>query len=163
MVWVGTAIATFFTILRTWLQYSHNRCLFANDILIFLALMFHVVLSILYQFMSPPMYEVVAVGVKSQIANALFASHFVRYLRLQFAVTYMYWTSLWLVKLALLSFFWRLYESVRTNVRVFVGIMCSITIATWTISLFLQGFACSPSSNFFVPGEESPAVLILPR
>ena len=152
----------FFTILRTWLQYSHNRRLFANDILIFLALTFHVVLSILYQFMCPPMYEIVAVGVKSQIPNALFASYFVRYLKFQFAVTYMYWTSLWLVKLALLSFFWRLYESVRTNVRVFVGIMCSITIATWIISLFLQGFACSPSTKFFVPGKESLVVPTLP-
>ena len=41
------------------------------------------------------------------------------YLRLQFAVTYVFWSALWSVKLALLTFFWRLFDSVRTHVRPF--------------------------------------------
>lgn len=75
------------------------------------------------------------------------------YLRLQFAVTYVFWSALWSVKLALLTFFWRLFESVRTHVRPFWWVMCGITVATWTISLFLQGFACKPASSFFKLGK----------
>ena len=60
LVWIGTALAATFTVTRTRLQYSHNQRLHINDYLICLALIFHIVLSILYQVMSPSMYSLEA-------------------------------------------------------------------------------------------------------
>lgn len=158
VVWVGTALAAIFTVARTRLQYSHNRRLYINDYLICLALIFQLILSVLYQVMSPPMYGLEAAMYGLEQVTTSNIPRFEYYLRLQFAVTYVFWSALWSVKLALLTFFWRLFESVRTQVRPFWWFMCSITIVTWTISLFLQGFACKPASSFFkLGGCSSPS------
>ena len=152
VVWIGTVLAAIFTAARTRLQYLHNRRLYINDYLICLALIFQLVLSILYQIMSPPMYSLVAAMDGLEQITAANIIRFEYYLRLQFAVTYIFWSALWSVKLALLTFFWRLFDSVRTHVRPFWWVMCAVTIATWTISLFLQGFACKPAGSFFKLG-----------
>ena len=78
---------------------------------------------------------------------------FNQYLKYQFAVLYLIWTALWTVKLAILSFFWRLFVSVKTNARIFWWFMCGITITTWIVSLILQAVACSPPSSSFDIGE----------
>jgi len=78
-----------------------------------------------------------------------------KFLKYQFAVLYLIWTALWTVKLAMLSFFWRLFTSVKTNAGVFWWIMCGITIVTWIASLLLQAFASSPPSKSFDMGEYS--------
>ena len=153
VVWIGTALAAIFTAARTRLQYLHNRRLYINDYLICLALVFHLILSILYQVMSPPMYSLVAAMEGLEQITASNLTRFKYYLPLQFAVTYVFWSALWSVKLALLTFFWRLFESVRTHVRPFWWVMCGVTIATWIISLFLQGFACKPVGSFFKLGK----------
>lgn len=153
VAWIGTGLAAMFTAARTWLQYLHNRRLYINDYLIGLALFFHLVLSILYQVMSPSMYSVVAAMDGLEQITASNIIRFDHYLRLQFAVTYVFWSALWSVKLALLTFFWRLFDSVRTHVRPFWWVMCSVTISTWTISLVLQGFACKPAGSFFKMGK----------
>ena len=75
------------------------------------------------------------------------------YLRLQFALTTLSWTTLRLVKLSLLIFFWRLFDSVRTHARLFWWIMCGITVATYIVSMFLQGFNCLPLGSFFTFGK----------
>ena len=153
VIWIGTSLAAIFTVVRTRLQYLHNRRLYINDYLICLAFAVHVVLSTLYQIMSPPMYDLEIVTYRLHQITGSEILRFEFYLRLQFAATYLYWSSLWLVKLALLTFFWRLFESVQTHTRYYWWLMCGITILTWTISLFLQGFACKPPSSFFRFGE----------
>ena len=154
IIWVGTCLAAISTTIRTRLQYRHNQRLYVNDYLICLALIFHVILSILFQLMSPPMYSFVAVLSSSAQPSHSHITHIEYYLRLQFAVTYIYWSTLWLVKLALLTFFWRLFESLWTHARLFWKFMCTITVATWIISIFLLGFACKPPSNLFIFGKE---------
>ena len=103
--------------------------------------------------MSPPIYSLVAAMDGLEQITASNIIRFEYYLRLQFAVTYVFRSALWSAKLALLTFFWRLFDSVRTYVRPFSWVMCSVTIATWTISLFLQGFACKPAGSFFKLGK----------
>lgn len=153
VVWVGTFLAACFTALRTWLQYSHNRRFYINDYLILCALLVHVVLSILYQLIAPPMYELEPIinGFKTVDSSRLHYYNY--YLRLPFAVTTLSWTTLWLVKLSLLTFFWRLFDSVRTHARLFWWVMCGITIATYIVSMFLQGFACLPLGSFYKFGK----------
>ena len=82
-------------------------------------------------------------------------------LRLQYTVTIMWWLGLWLVKLAVLALFWRLFHSVRTQARLFWCFMFGVTISTWVISVFLFSFACLPLGSFYHSGED--AVPVLPK
>lgn len=113
----------------------------------------HIVLSILYQLNAPPMYELEPIVNGFQTPEPSRLHYYDYYLRLQFALTTLSWTTLWLVKLSLLTFFWRLFDSVRTHARLFWWVMCGITIATYIVSMFLQGFACLPLGSFFTFGK----------
>ena len=152
VVWLGTALAAFLTVLRTWLQYKHNETLFLNDYLICLALLFQFVLSILYTAFVPIMYEVVAVSTFRATPAASFGHHCVQFLKFSFAADAIFLTAVWTVKLALLAFFWRLLKSVRTKARVLWWVMGSFTIGTWIVSFFMQNLSCSPLNETFTPG-----------
>ena len=146
-------MAAFFTILRTWLQHSHNKRLYTNDYLICLALMLHVVLTITVQCMAPVVDEtfqnLTGSGNGTVTVSSLPLASSAKFLKYQFATLYLVWTALWTVKLASLSFFWRLFTSVQTNARLFWRIMCGITVITWIVCLLLQGFACLPLLETF--------------
>ena len=135
--------------LRTWLQTRHNKRLHTNDVLICLAAMLHVALSITITCMAPVVYDTLdAILHMSTLATwpkALFAV----YLKYQFAALYLIWTALWTIKLAMLSFFWRLFTSVKTKARLFWWCMCGVTVMTWILCIVLQAFACSPPSQSF--------------
>ena len=79
-----------FTAARTRLQYLYNRRLYINDYLFCLALIFHLVLSILYQVMSPPMHSLVAATLGFEQVTASNIILFEYSLCLQFAVTFVF-------------------------------------------------------------------------
>jgi hypothetical protein len=60
----------------------------------------------------------------------------------------------WSVKLSLLLFFWRLFDSLRTKMRIFWWVMCFVTASTFIVTVFLQLFACGSPGTFFKFGEE---------
>lgn len=61
---------------------------------------------------------------------------------------------MWSVKFSLLLFFWRLFESLRTRMRIFWYIMCLITGSTYITTIFLQLFACGSPDTFFKFGNK---------
>ena len=146
---MGTAFAAILTILRTWLQFTHNKRLYTNDILICGAAILHIVLSITIHCMSPIVYEAFKGLTSVVVLSTLPQAQMTTFLKYQFAVLYLIWTALWTVKLAMLSFYWRLFISVKTNAKVFWWIMCGVTIVTWVVCLLSQAFACSPPSESF--------------
>jgi hypothetical protein len=60
----------------------------------------------------------------------------------------------WSVKFSLLLFFWRLFDSLRTRMRIFWYVMCFVTASTYLITIFLQLFACGSPGTFFKFGEQ---------
>lgn len=64
----------------------------------------------------------------------------------------MLWTTLWAVKFSLVFFFWRLFDSVQTHMKIFWWIMCAIMASTWISGIVLQQFACDPIKDFFTFG-----------
>ena len=79
-----TALAVIFTVARMRLQYLHNRELYINDYLIYLAMIFHLISTIVYEVMSLPMHSLVAAKFGLEQVTALNISRFEYYLRLQF-------------------------------------------------------------------------------
>ena len=173
LLWVEFVLCVAFVGFRTFIQYRHNKKLFSNDWLILFALLCHFGSAITSQFMIPPMYDLeelkhtLATG-GTPPANA--AERAALYLKYQFAVLITFWTTrtgssqsvlpfannsaVWSVKFSLLLFFWRLFDSLRTRMRIFWFVMCFITGSTYIITVFIQLFACGSPATFFKTGEE---------
>ena len=153
-MWTGTGLAALFTALRSWLQFRHNNRWFANDYLLAAALVLHLALSVTITCLTPILYKGLN-GILIAGSLNLAAVDFLQpiYLKYQFAALLQTWTALWMVKMAILSFYWRLFKSVRTKARIFWWIIFGITIATWIISIVLQVVACDPPSQTFSPGR----------
>ncbi|KAL2815750.1 hypothetical protein BJX63DRAFT_430686 [Aspergillus granulosus] len=157
IMWVGIVLSIIFVALRTQVQFRNTRKFFINDYWIFFAIVCHIATAIVYQIAIPPMYDVQYFDYATQPMDAAFMDRASLFLRLQFALDFLLWTTLWAVKFSLLFFFWRLFDSVRTPVRVVWWTMCAITASTWITLVVLQNFACDPIKNFFTLGKCSSA------
>ncbi|KAL2793764.1 hypothetical protein BJX66DRAFT_219795 [Aspergillus keveii] len=153
IMWVGIVLSIIFVALRTQVQFRNTSKFFINDYWIFFAIVCHIATAIVYQIAIPPMYDVQYFDYATQPMDAAFMDRASLFLRLQFALDFLLWTTLWAVKFSLLFFFWRLFDSVRTPVRVFWWTMCAITASTWITLVVLQNFACDPIKNFFTLGK----------
>ena len=156
LIWLELIVCLIFVALRTWVQYFHsNNRLYSNDYLIFLALICHICAIAVCQSAIPYMYEiekfklVVFAGGTPTLGMIQSATTFLPH---QFALLFLLWTTLWSVKFSLLIFFWRLFDSVQTRARIFWYIMIVITASTFTITVFIQLFACGSPQNFFQLG-----------
>lgn len=127
-----------------------------NDYLIMFALVCHITSAIVCQLAIPSIYQIEELklltshgGVPSQeqIESAGL------YLKYQFALLLLLWTTLWTVKFSLLLFFWRMFDSVRTHAKIYWWIMLGATAATYITTIFIQLFACDSPVQFFVLGK----------
>lgn len=155
-MWIGVALSLVFTALRTGLQYNRNRKFYSNDFFILFAMLCHIVTASVYQVAMPPMYEIAYVSAKLRPPAATFFEDANFFLRLQFALDLLLWTTSWAVKFSLLFFFWRLFDSVNSPMRIFWSIMCVITAASYIGCIILQTFACDPIQHFFTLGTHCP-------
>jgi hypothetical protein len=152
LIWVELLACLIFVALRTWVQYTNSKRLFSNDYLIFLALVCHIGAVATCQGAIPYMYGIerlkliVMAGGQPALDMVESAEIFLRY---QFALLFLLWTTLHSVKFSLLIFFWRLFDSVQTRVRTFWYVMLVITASTYIVTIFIQLFACGSPQNFF--------------
>lgn len=154
-MWIGLAFAVILVAIRTHVQYKSSQRLFVNDYWIFFALLCHFATAIVYQIAISPMYELAYVGAGLQLPRAGFMDRASLFLKLQYAADLLLWTTLWSVKFSLLFFFWRLFDSVNSSMRLFWWIMCGVTASTWITSVVLQEFACDPIRDFFTLGKKT--------
>lgn len=99
------------------------------------------------------MYELTYIGAGFRLPTEGFMERASLFLKLQYAADLLLWTTLWSVKFSLLFFFWRLFDSVNSSMRLFWWIMCGVTASTWITSVVLQEFACDPIGDFFTLGR----------
>ncbi|KAH8697813.1 hypothetical protein BGW36DRAFT_379522 [Talaromyces proteolyticus] len=150
--WVGVALALVLVAIRTYIQYRNAKRFFINDYWIFLAMLIHIATAIVYQTAIPAMYELAYVSAGVEPTEG-FTDRANMFLRLIFASDLLLWTTLWCVKFSLLFFFWRLFDSVQSPMRIFWWIMVAVTAATYSTSVVLQMFACFPIRDFFTIGR----------
>lgn len=155
LLWIGVVVSFILVIIRTHTQYQTNKRLFINDYWIFFAVLCHLATAIVYQIAMPPMYELTYIGSGLRLPTEGFMDRASLFLKLQYAADILLWTTLWSVKFSLLFFFWKLFESVNSSMRLFWWVMCGVTASTWIISVVLQEFACDPIRDFFTLGKIS--------
>ena len=115
VVWSGAFIASSFTVTRIAIRSYKFRKIFSDDILVIIALAVLLASAVLYQITLVPMYTLLRVAAGLEPPKADFMQMGSKYLKLQFAITCLFWTILWTVKLSFLAFFRRLSSGLKQH------------------------------------------------
>lgn len=151
--WIGIAFAIFFTILRTTIRAQVFRTLSADDACVIFALIVLVAVGVLCTYATPGIYEIPLIGqpgsdevlVSPDLTDQL--NHF---LKLQFAIIILFWTSIWVVKFSFLIFYKRLFASIPRTNHVFIWrFALFFTILAYVSCQVMNLKSCRPISNYF--------------
>lgn len=148
MIWLSVAIAILFTILRTAIGLHVKEHLEADDGAVYLALTILVSMGVMYQIITPTMFELERLLTPGAVPSANFLQEAALFLRLQFAIIILFWTTLWAVKLSFLLYYKRLFAGLPHQmfwwrlVSVFVGMAY---LGCWATQLA----SCAPISSYF--------------
>lgn len=154
-MWIEIGLCIAFVALRTWVQHRKTGKFHSNDFLIIFATACHLLAAIIYQLAIPTVYRFEqgkAVAALLSSPQEGFPETVDLYLRYHVCLLILLWVTLWAVKFSLLLFFWRMFESVQTRVRIFWWIMCALTASTFLVALFVQLFACGSPGNLLKIG-----------
>ena len=146
------SFAIIFTILRTSIRLYVSRRLFFDDAFVYFALAVLVAMAVMYNYAIPPMFEVVRVTNGQEQPTSTFSEHATLFLKLQFAIIVLFWTSLWAVKFSFLMFYRRLFVGLPVLMR------CWYAVGAFSLVAYLGCWAtqldsCIPISSYFVIGR----------
>ncbi|MCJ1226705.1 hypothetical protein MMC12_003358 [Toensbergia leucococca] len=108
-------------------------------------------MAVMYNYAIPPMFEVVRVTNGQEQPTSTFSEHATLFLKLQFAIIVLFWTSLWAVKFSFLMFYRRLFVGLPVLMR------CWYAVGAFSLVAYLGCWAtqldsCIPISSYFVIG-----------
>ena len=144
------ALAIAFTVARTVIRYHVFHQFSADDGCVYLALTMLLSMGVMYQLIIPVMFEidVVTMGIAPSPGFMERASFF---LRLQFAIIVLFWTTLWAVKFSFLFFYKQILQGLPGPMRWWWA-STLFTIVTYLGAWVTQLLSCQPISDYFVLG-----------
>jgi hypothetical protein len=134
-------LATVLVACRTWLRFRKFRRLFVDDGFVFFAWILVLVSSILWQIYADDMYLNSAITRGVQMPPADFVQRSEGFLKASAAVVFLFYTTLWSIKLSFLFFFRRLYVNVGSWMR-FWWLIFAVTVATWAVCVGNIEYKC---------------------
>lgn len=148
MIWLSVGIAILFTIIRTAIRIRVYRRLFADDGAVYIALAILISMGVMYQIITPTMFELERLLIPGAVPSANFVQEAALFLKLQFAIIILFWTTLWAVKLSILLYYRALFAKLPNRflwwwlVSMFVGMAY---LGCWATQLA----SCAPISDYF--------------
>lgn len=106
-------VAFLFFVTRIGVRLKVSRRLYIDDAWASSALLILLGLSLVLTIAIPSMYQVLNVGSGLEQPDASFMANASLFLKLQYALTMLYWSALWAVKACFLSFFHRLTKGLK--------------------------------------------------
>lgn len=157
IIWTGIAFAIVFTILRTTIRARVFRTLSADDAFVIFALLVLVAVGVLCTYATPGIYELHQIGQtgsKEFLVSSDLTDQLNYFLRLQFAIIILFWTSIWAVKFSFLIFYKRLFASIPGTNHVFIWrFTLFFTILAYVSCQVMNLKSCAPISNSFRLGK----------
>lgn len=146
-----------FTILRTTTRAQVFRTLSAEDACVIFALIVLVAVGVLCTYATPGIYELHMIdqtGNKEVLVSPDFTDQLNHFLRLQFAIIVLFWTSIWAVKFSFLIFYKRLFASIPGTNHVFIlRFAFFLTILAYMSCQVMNLKTCTPISTYFRLGK----------
>jgi len=141
-LWAGTAFSLLFLIFRLWVRSSVFRKLFADDYFVIAAWTITLSNNILLQTQESNLYNLYAVDAGTMPATPEWLTNTAIFERCIVAFDFLYYSSLWAVKISFLLFFKRLGRDVRGQ-KIWWWIVLVITIGCWAVSVGDIPFPCA--------------------
>ncbi|KAF2688990.1 hypothetical protein K458DRAFT_331710 [Lentithecium fluviatile CBS 122367] len=141
VAWAGFSLATVFVLFRTFLRFHHFRRLFLDDAFVFIGWTMALVTTILWHLFAGDMFTNNAVARGAQIPGSDFVQRSEAFLTASAAVIFLFYSTLWSVKLSFLFFFRRLYVNVGSWMR-YWWIILAFTMASWAVCVGNIEYKC---------------------
>lgn len=145
IIWTGIAFAILFTILRTTVRIHVFRRLFADDACVYFAVVILITLGVLYNHAIPIIYKVERIVQGETISSREQIEYF---LKLQFSIIILFWTSLWAVKLSFLVFYRNIIAGIP-GYMIWWKLTLVFTVLSYIGCQATNLKSCTPISNYF--------------
>lgn len=152
VIWLVIAIALLFTCFRFVIRLYALRKLLADDVAVAAALVLLLSLAIMYHYAIPPMFAVVQVAEGEKAFTASFQDQAAVYLRLQFAIIVLFWTTIWVVKTSFLIFYRTVFAGLPEHMLGW-RLVAGFTALTYLLCWAFQLASCVPVPDYFILGE----------
>ena len=123
-----------------------------DDGLVLFAVANLVSMAVLYTLVSPSMVRLVAISIGKAQPGPNFLEESAFYLRCQFAIIVMFWTTLWAVKIAILLFYKNLFTKLPKQMSLWWAVLAVVVLlylGCWGSQLA----SCVPIEGYFTLGR----------
>ena len=164
ILWLVVGIAIVFVAARTAIRFFlfrredvHDISTYvASDVCVYLAIAALISMAILYSLITPNMFELDRVSTGQTSPTPGFLQRSDEFLRCQFAIICLFWTSVWAVKVSILLFYRGLFNRLRWF-RICWWIVLSVVVVTYLACWGTQLASCWPISTYFSLGKFLPS------
>ncbi|KAI4230761.1 MAG: hypothetical protein LQ349_006051 [Xanthoria aureola] len=141
-LWSGTGLSLSFVIFRLIVKIRSYKKVYSDDYLVVAAWILLLGSAVLWQFMSPNLYDLFAVTSGKKPLTPDFISENADLLRSITPFSLLFYSCLWTVKLSFLLFFRRLGLNVRGQ-KIWWWCVLTITVLTWIATVADHDYKCS--------------------
>ena len=152
IIWTGVGLAVFFTLLRTAIRLHVFRRLYADDACVYFAVIVLLSTGVLTTLIVPIMFEFEYIVRGQKGVTAGFVQRVNYFLRLQFAIIVLFWTSIWAVKFSFLIWYRKLLAVPSDRLVLWWGVF-TFTFLAYIGCWITQLESCRPISNYFLLGR----------
>ena len=152
VIWLVVAMAILFAIVRFLIRLFALKKLLPDDFAVAAALVVLLSLAIMYEYATPIMFELDRITKGLDPSTPEFLPRAAVFLKLQFAIIVLFWTSIWVVKVSFLLFYRTLFTGLREHM---VGwwLATGFTTIAYLLCWAFQLGSCIPISDYFIFGE----------
>lgn len=148
IIWTGVAFAILFTILRTAIRIHVFHRLFADDVCIYIALVILISLGVLHNHAISAIFKIERVLYGEVVYPLDFKEQVELFLKLQFSIITLFWTSLWAVKLSFLMFYRKILAGLPGHM-IWWRLILVFTVLAYLGCQATNLKSCTPISNYF--------------
>lgn len=155
LLWAGTGISLCFLLFRIFVRLNAFRRLYSDDFFVITAWASLLGTSILWHIRVPLFYEYYAVMAGQRPYDVAYINNQTTFLRNLVPLTILFYSSLWLVKVSFLIFFWRLGWKVKGQ-KIWWRFILIVTVLTWVACIATIDYQCllnpfAPITRKFFP------------
>lgn len=134
--------------LRTAIRIYVFRRLFADDTCVYLAVVILIALGVLYNHAIPVIFNIERIVRGEAIVSLDFKEQIDYFLKLQFSIIILFWTTLWAVKLSFLVFYRKILAGLPSHI-IWWKLIFVLTVLAYLGCQATNLKSCTPISNYF--------------